>query len=89
VFLLAIEHNFTSFCSATSFHIILFSLWRSIASHAQRAQARSAKNGSYAQATIEWTWSNRESLLLLASYTGENGVAVVARSNLPRKTATR
>jgi len=49
------------------------------------------QKSSYAQATIEWTWSNGESLLLLfllARCTGGNGDPAVAHSNLPCKTET-
>jgi len=52
-----------------------------IASQARRQEA--LHKGSYAQATIEWTWSNGEYLLLLAR------CPTFARSILPWKAAAK
>jgi len=41
------------------------------------------QKGSYAQDTMECTWSSGESLLLLAHCTGGNGVPSVVRANIP------
>jgi len=54
------------------------------------AKARSQEvlqKGSYAQATIEWTWSSWECLLLHKQ--NRLGVPSVARSNLTWKAATK
>jgi len=64
-------------------------LWRRITSQClERAVSKYFRKSSYAQATIEWTWSSSEFLFLLARCTCRLGVLSVVCSNLTWKAAT-